>query len=341
MRRRLPAWAGLAALALAPAAALAVPAGSESRPSPGELSPLPSYVQRVAPAVVRLQVEAAAGSPSTARLGRHRSGSGVVFDARGYAVTVSYLLLDAVRVQARTRDGRQVAGHVAGIDFASGLGVVKLDGVPPWPTADLGGAGDAAAGARTATVGVDDDNDLVVVVGTVHAVRRFSAPWEYMLERALFVAPGSPAFGGSAVVDDRGRVVGIASLRLGAPPHVNLAIPIETFLPVKDELIAAGRVASRRPRPWLGIYAAPAEGGGVTVADVSEVGPAHAAGVARGDRIVGVDGREVRSLEELYERLWRRTAGDVIELRVRRADGEHVITVPSRDRHELFRPGGR
>src|SRR5262249_57391073 len=109
-----------------------------------------------------------------------------------------------------------------------------------------------AAGARTGTVGVDEDNDLVQVSGSVQAVRRFSAYWEYMLDRAIIVAPASPQWGGSAVVNERGEVVGIASLRLGDAPPVNLAVPIEKFVPVKDELIASGRIASRPPRPWLG-----------------------------------------------------------------------------------------
>jgi len=48
-------------------------------------------------------------------------------------------------------------------------------------------------------------------------------------------------------------VVGIASLRLGGTPQLNLAIPIEKFVSVRDELLAAGRVMSRPPRPWLGL----------------------------------------------------------------------------------------
>ena len=143
---------------------------------------------------------------------------------------------------------------MVGLDLDTGLGVVKLEGDGPWPAATLGDSGAVAAGARTGTVGVDEDNDLVQVTGTVHAVRRFSAYWEYMLDRAIIVAPASPQWGGSAVVNERGEVIGIASLRLGEPPHVNLAIPIEKFVPVKDELIASGRIVSRPPRPWLGLY---------------------------------------------------------------------------------------
>ncbi len=311
----------------------------ERRPHPRDLPALPSYVQRVAPSVVGLSVRNAEGTLSSARLGKERFGSGVIFDPRGYAVTVSYLLLDAVSIDARLRDGRKAQAHVVGLDLETGLGVVRLEGVGPWPAAALGPSAGVVAGTRTATVGVDEDGDLVQVTGAVHAVQRFSASWEYMLDRALIVSPASPQWGGSAVVNDRGEVIGIASLRLGESPHVNLAIPTEAFLPVKDELVAAGRVASRPPRPWLGVYTVDARAGGLVVSDLSPVGPAARAGLLKGDRILGVDGVVVASQAEFYARLWSRRAGDVIEVSVQRAGRAHVIAVTSVDRHTLYRVG--
>lgn len=329
----------LAALALLlPALAAAAPTLEERRPHPRDLSALPSYVQRVEPAIVGLDVRNAAGALSSARLGEQRFGSGVIFDARGYAVTVSYILLDAVAIEAQLRDGRKVAARVVGLDLDAGLGVVRLEGAPPWPAAALGRSDDVAVGARTATVGVNEDNALVPVTGAVQAIRRFSAYWEYMLDRALIVAPASPQWGGSAVINDRGEVIGIVSLRLGEAPHVNLAIPSERFLPVKDELIAAGRVASRAPRPWLGVYTVDVEDG-LVVSELSPIGPAARAGVLPGDRILRVDGVAVASQEEFYARLWTRRAGDVIEVAVRRNDRVRVIPVPSIDRHTLYRVG--
>ena len=76
--------------------------------------------------------------------------------------------------------------------------------------------------------------------------------------------------------DEAGRAIGVVSLRLGEPP-VNLAIPIEKFLAGRDELVARGRVTSRAPRPWLGLYTVTHQGGGVIVAGLSPVGPAGAA----------------------------------------------------------------
>jgi S1-C subfamily serine protease len=326
----------LASLLLVPPLALGAPGSApEPRLHPKEVSALPSFVRRIEPSVVALRVRNAEKATSSARLGTRRFGSGVIFDQRGYVVTVSYLLLDAVAIEARGRDGRTVPARVVGLDLDTGLGVVKLEGTGPWPAATLGDSGAVAAGARTGTVGVDEDNDLVQVSGAVHAVRRFSAYWEYMLDRAIIVAPASPQWGGSAVVNERGEVVGIASLRLGDPPHVNLAVPIEKFVPVKDELIASGRIASRPPRPWLGLYTI-AVADGLVVSETSPVGPASRAGFRQGDRILRVNGVAVASQEEFYEQLWSRRAGDLIELAIERDKRVHIIAVPSVDRHHLY-----
>jgi len=235
---------------VAPVAVLALPALAVTRPAaprlaPNTVSPLPSYVRRAEPAVVGLRVKARADAPSSQRLGARRAGSAVIFDARGYAVTVTYLVVDAETMETQLRDGRLVPARLVGMDLESGLAVVQLEGEGPWPVATLGDSRDLRAGTRTGTVAVDEDDDLVHAASMIESVRRFSASWEYMLERAFIVAPAISSWGGSALVDDRGRLVGIVSLRLGDAPYVNLAIPIEIFVHVKDELIVDGRVTRR------------------------------------------------------------------------------------------------
>jgi S1-C subfamily serine protease len=327
-------------LATPPPPAAAVTRPEPPRLAPGTVSPLPSYVRRVEPAVVGVRVKARPDAPSSQRLGARRAGSGVIFDERGYALTVTYLVLDAERIEIQMRDGRAVPARLVGVDLETGLAVVHLEGAGPWPAASLGDSRDLAAGARTGTVGMDEDDDLVHAASTIEGVRRFSASWEYMLDRAFIVAPAIASWGGSALVDDHGRLVGVVSLRLGEKPHVNLAIPIEKFLPVKDEIIAAGRVTSRRPRPWLGLNTS-AGPEGVVIDGFNEAGPARSAGFRRGDRIVGVDGVGVATQEEFYERLWRRQAGDTIDVAVRRGAEQRVISVRSVDRDTLYRPASR
>jgi S1-C subfamily serine protease len=321
-----------------PTLAFGVGRPRDPRLAPRDVSEVPTYVRRVEPALVALRVRAPEEAASSARLGAQRFATAVVVDTRGYAVTVSYAVLDAVYIEAQTRGGRTATARLIGLDLETGLGVVKLDGDGPWPAAALGESRDVRAGSLTGTVGVDEDNDLSWATSRVQGISRFSGYWEYMLDRALIVAPSIDSWGGSAVVDARGSVIGIASLRLGDPPHVNVAIPIESFVAVKDELLAAGRVMSRPPRPWLGLYTVPRDGA-VVIDGFSPLGPARDAGFRRGDRIVGVNGVTVASQEEFYEQLWRGRAGDVIRVSVQREARVHVIKVQSIDRYRLLRIG--
>ena len=112
MKRVVPSI--LAILLLIPAIAPGAPTSApDRRLSPADVSAVPSFVQRVEPAVVGLRVRNAESAASSARLGSRRFGSAVIFDARGYALTVSYLLLDAVEIEARGRDGRAVPAQLS------------------------------------------------------------------------------------------------------------------------------------------------------------------------------------------------------------------------------------
>src|SRR6202795_4761418 len=206
--RRSALIAAVLLLAL-PALLVAGPKGSAPRLDPNRISPLPSHIERVAPSIVGIHVEVPPDRPSAATLGTERWGSGVIFDPAGYALTVSYIVLDAGWIDVTLRDGRKVPAKLVGLDLESGLGVVKLDGPGPWQAATLGDSTKMAVGDLTGTVGLDDDGTLVAVPGRIREIKPFAASWEYMLDRAILVAPYSPAFGGAALVDATGAVVGI------------------------------------------------------------------------------------------------------------------------------------
>lgn len=329
----------LLALALVglPVALLAAPRGSAPRPDGPGLDTAPSFARRVAPAMVALRVEANPHAPSSANLGADRAGSAVIFDPAGYALTVSYLLLDAERLEVTLRDGRIVPARLVGLDLEVGLGVLKLAWPGPWPAAPLGDSTRIAVGDGAGTVGMTENGDLVAVEAQVRSVQRYVAPWEYMLDRAFIVFPANTAFGGGALIDGTGAVVGITSLRLGEKPFSNLAIPIEKFLAGRDELLAKGRVESRGARPWLGLYTESVPGRGAVVVGFSPSGPAGQAGFRRGDLIVAVNGRAVASQEEFYTRLWEGQIGEPVTVEVRRQSRSEVITVRPADRYRIFR----
>src|SRR2546428_375558 len=103
MMRRLRT-ALLAVLFLVPA----LPAVAVTRPSPPRLppnavSPLPSYVRRVEPAVVGLRVKARADAPSSQRPGAPRAGSRGVLHPRGPAGDGRHLVVGRQRAGGRPR----------------------------------------------------------------------------------------------------------------------------------------------------------------------------------------------------------------------------------------------
>ncbi|PYM62774.1 MAG: hypothetical protein DMD79_10270, partial [Candidatus Rokuibacteriota bacterium] len=300
------------------AEAAPAPEGTLPRVAPATAPEGPSAVDRVRPAVVGIRARVPADRPSAATLGTERWGSGVLLDADGLAVTVGYIVLEATRLE----------GH----DFESGLALIRLDAArAPYPAVRLGQAPVVAPGDPVAIVGAVEGDRTLGLAARVLAVRPFVAYWEYMLERAFRVTPLHPAFGGAALVDQDGALVGLVSLRL---PDGHVAIPIDLLAPVREAVVRDGRPA-RPPRPWLGLRALD-EDGAVSVAGVTPGGPAAQAGLRPGDVIVRVAGTRVADVSHFYRRLWAGPVGQDVELSLLRSGVPTTVIVRPRDRYAVF-----
>ncbi|MEE2968646.1 MAG: S1C family serine protease, partial [Pseudomonadota bacterium] len=113
-----------------------------------------------------------------------------------------------------------------------------------------------------------------------------------MLEKAIFTAPPHPQFGGAALIDGEGKLIGVGSLMVPNQADDNVAMPGNMFVPINvlkpilGDLLANGR-SSRPPRPWLGLYSEELRGR-LFVTRVPVVGPAHNAGLRPGDMVMGI-----------------------------------------------------
>ena len=314
----------------------APPPATGPRPEPGAATPTPSAVNRARAAVVGIKTYIPPDRPSTATLGEERAGSATVIEPDGLALTVGYLVLEATRIEVTLEDGRPVTARVVGHDFESGLALIQLDpSGAPYPAASLGSSAALAPGQPVAIVGVGPSAPAIGVMVRVTSGGPFVAYWEYLLDRAVFVAPHHPAFGGAALVDPDGALVGVVSLRLQTG---HLAIPIDLLGPVRAAMVATGRPA-RPPRPWLGIRAVGIEGG-VGIAGVSPRGPAQAAGLRAGDVVLRMNGERITDVEAFYRRLWAQPVGQPLELGLWREGAPLTVTVHPRDRYATFEHRG-
>lgn len=295
-----------------------------------------------ADAVVKLSIKAVAEARTADTLGAEREGTGIVIDAkRGLILTIGYLILEAASILVMTRDSRIYPANVAGFDHASGFGLVRaLSGL----ASDAVELGDSGALRELHTVNVvahggAGGNSAAAVV----ARRRFTGWWEYMIDDAIFTAPPRYEHSGAGLLDDHGRLVGIASLwvsdalEVGAAFPGNMFVPVDLLKPLLDDLIATGR--RRGPaRPWLGVYSEQHEGH-VFVSRTLPDSPAERAGLQRGDVILGVAGQSIGGQSDFYRKLWSSgEAGCDVALHVLHEKAVKQVVVRSADRMDYLRP---
>jgi len=274
-------------------------------------------------------------------LGTERIGNGVVIrhEQQDLVLTVGYLVTEAESIWLTTHDGRAVPAHLVACDVESGLGLVQplgRLGVAPLP---CGSAAGLTVGSPVTVVG--HGGAAHSVQARVIARREFAGYWEYLIDAAIFTAPPHPLWGGTALVDALGRVVGIGSLLTQAVHEdetfdANMYVPVDLLLPVLGDLVQRGRRPGP-PRPWLGVYLGE-RGGRVVVAQVVDGSPAQRAGLRPGDALLEVGGRRVATLAEFLRAVWAQgSAGVEVPLTLVRERSRRQLHLRSVDRESLLR----
>jgi len=292
-------------------------------------------------AVVLLRAEIPEDAFTGGILGTERVGNGVVIRDDGLVLTIGYLITEAENIWLTTNAGAAVAGHALAYDQATGFGLVQPLGNLRTPLLERGSAAAVAAGDEVYVIG--HGGRAHALKAKVIAKREFAGYWEYLIEDALFTVPAHPQWGGAALLDAGGRIVGIGSLLVQEAvgeesEQGNMFVPVDLIEPIFDDLLAHGR-AARAPRPWLGMYTQQADGR-LTVGGLAPGSPAERAGVHAGDLVLGVAGERTASLADFLRGVWRlggpgvevplmlARQGDVLRLSVRSADRSDFLKKP-------------
>lgn len=295
-----------------------------------EESAMRAAVERVAPSVVRIEtagVSEAALAGASEAVPASGPSTGVVVEDGGWVLATSFAVpQDAgeaivVLPDDATPDGRRRVARVVGRDLARGLVLLRIDDSPPavheWvPRADL------AVGQWTIAVGralgLASPN---VAVGILSATHR---SWGRSVQTDASI---SPANYGGALIDIRGRVIGIlaplpadtAGMNLGTELYdsgIGFAVPFADVLQVlprlkSGETLAPGVLG-------IGYSGGDPMTGEARVATCRPGSPAAKAGLRPGDLIVAADGRPVTRIAELRHVLAPRYAGDTVKLTIER-----------------------
>jgi S1-C subfamily serine protease len=302
-------------------------------------------------------------------------GSGFVVSDEGYIMTNSHVITTAGEVAAdetpepadtvyvEFRDGERVPARIVGWDLYDDVGLLKVDPTThPVSPVPLGDSSAVVVGEPVAAIGSPFGQASSLSVGVVSATERSIASLtsRYSLVDAIQTdAPINRGNSGGPMFDARGDVIGInAQIRSesGNAEGVGFAVPINAAKRSMEQLIQTGRVRYA----WLGVTTQTITPGiaktlgystsGAAIEDVVAESPAAASGlrggddrrqvegqsfVAGGDLIVAIDGRPVKSAEDVVRAITQRLVpGQRVELTFVRDGDERTVTVVLGERPE-------
>ena len=290
--------------------------------------------------VVQIIAHVPQDARTAATLGTERQGSGVVIDDSGLILTIGYLILEAMEIEIQGAAPQPVPARVVAYDHETGFGLVRAEQPLDLTPIPLGVSADVQPTEPMMVVSNVGELDAAGVY--VVDRRDFAGYWEYLLEDAIFTAPPQAEFGGAALIDRDGRLVGIGSLLVndaavrGRPIPGNMFVPIDQLKPIMGDLLSRGRRADPG-RPWLGVTLEE-QRGRVFVTRVSPESPAANAGIEADDLILGIDGVQVHGLMDFYRTLWARgQAGIEVPLDVLQGIEVRRVAIKSGDRYRYLR----
>jgi len=252
-------------------------------------------------------------------------GSGVVIDANRHVLTNEHVVASADRVRVTLADGRQFGARLVGADPNNDLAVLRLETDEPVPWTPPGRSAGLMVGEPVIAIGNPFGLSNTVTTGVLSAIdRSLRSDGERVFHGFLQTdASINPGNSGGPLLNAAGELIGINTAIYSGAQGIGFAIPIDTAKRVVAELITHGEITP----VWLGLdfqdldvrlagaLDLPADvRGGALVSRVRPGGPGAAAGVARGDLLVSIDGHPVRSAREVYEVLERATPGQDLRL---------------------------
>lgn len=318
------------------------------------VNPIVEIAKEVSPAVVGVTV-----SVDQQVLGQQESspvesgyGTGIIIREDGYIVTNNHVVAGSNSVKVTLYDGKEYPAKVLGTDATTDLAVLKIEATG-LKAAALGDSDGLQVGETVVAIGNPLGSDLAgsVTSGIVSALGREISTNGYSQKYIQTDAAINPGNSGGALVNIKGEVIGINTLKsylagyddYGVPigtEGIGFAIPINTAKPIVEQLMTTGSVV----RPGIGIsclvdetnaYNPAGSPSGVTVVEVVEGGPADVAGLQQGDIITAIEGNATETVDALMSEIHAHAIGDKLELRVWRNGQEYKATVTVGDLNKM------
>jgi S1-C subfamily serine protease len=267
------------------------------------------------------------------------TGTGFVWDDRGYIVTNFHVVQEANGARVTLADQTTFKAQLVGVFPDRDIAVLKIDAPKgKLPPLAVGSSKDLIVGQRVYAIGNPFGLDQTLTTGVVSALNREIDSVNQRTIRGVVQTDAAinPGNSGGPLLDSAGRVIGVNTAiwsPSGASAGIGFAIPVDEVNRIVPKLIRDGRMV----RPAIGVATGPeAMVGalglpkGVPVVQVMPGSPAQKAGlhpftrsteggITSGDVITAINDEAVSDIDSMLTVLERFQPGDKVMLTLWRA----------------------
>ncbi|MCX8026758.1 MAG: DegQ family serine endoprotease [Thermodesulfovibrionales bacterium] len=270
-------------------------------------------------------------------------GSGVVVSPDGLIVTNNHVIEQSDEIRVILYDKRSFKAKVIGADPKTDIAIIRIDAknlqTIPWSDSDK-----LQVGEFVLAIGNPFGLNHTVTMGIISAVGRADvgiSDYEDFIQTDAAINPGNS---GGPLVNTKGELIGINTAifsKTGGYQGIGFAVPSNMVRMVIDQLLKEGKVT----RGWLGVTIQElspelaqkfglSSTEGALISDVTRGGPAHKAGIVRGDIILRYGGKKIKDVSTLRNLVAQTKVGSEVELLIWRKGKEYstkvrIIEMPS------------
>lgn len=271
-------------------------------------------------------------------------GSGVIIDSNGYILTNSHVVADgnAKKINVLFLNGDKKEGKLLWYDSLLDLAVIKVDATG-LPVATLGDSDKLEVGEIAVAIGnpLGLEFQRSVTSGIISGLSRTiqvnaDTIIEDLIQTDASINPGNS---GGPLLNSKGEVIGINTVKIKSAEGLGFAIPINKAKTIAEEVVKHGTyrnvvvgikgISVEEYQYRLGIKLSTEKG--VLLLEVGNNTPASRAGLLYGDIILKIDNMETSNLTELKKALYKYKQGDKATLTIVRDNEEMKINIEFTD----------
>jgi serine protease Do len=253
--------------------------------------------------------DSARRSVALVRSGRHGAGSGIIWRSDGLVLTNYHVVAGRMEAYVVLSDDRELPATVIGAEPTLDLAVLRV-AANNLAAAAIGLSQSLRVGQLVMAAGNPWGRRGVITLGIVSGLGQVQAPWrkepsEYIRSDVL-LAPGNS---GGALLDMRGRVIGINAMIFGGDLSVAIPSDVATqFLLLAEQrsMLGVGVRSVRLPRE---LVARVRQERGLEIVELLNDGPAAQVGCMVGDLLLRLGNAPLTDAPLLRSALERHSPG--------------------------------